>query len=266
MQQYQKKLGQNFLINKNALKKIVEDLDICQNDVVIEIGAGSGNLTEELLKKNISIIAIEKDKNLIKTLEKRFINFLTDEKNFKKLKIIQGDVREVLPEISLNLKKYKVVGNIPYYLTNHLFYLFQQLKNPPAIIVLTIQKEVAERIVAKPPKATQLANIINLWAQPKILFNLTSKDFFPAPKVNSSVIKLEIKPFSERLKNEEAIIALIKIGFRQPRKTLLNNLAEKFDKNILKNIFKELKLSEKIRPAELSLEMWITLNKMLNYC
>jgi 16S rRNA (adenine1518-N6/adenine1519-N6)-dimethyltransferase len=261
--EYQKKLGQNFLINKKALKKIVAFLNISQKNIIVEIGAGSGNLTEELLKKEALIIAIEKDEKLIKRLEERFSNYLN--KDNKKLEIIKGDVREILPLISKKLKNYKIVGNIPYYLTNHLFYIFQQLKNPPQLIVLTIQKEVAERIVAKPPKANQLGNIINLWAKPKILFNLKAKDFFPQPKVASSVIKLEIKPFSQRLKNEEEIIKLIKIGFKQPRKVLMNNLSEKFDKNKIKNVFKKLNLDEKIRPAELSLEMWITINKMLNY-
>jgi len=306
---YLKKLGQNFLVNKKALKKITETLEIKKGETIIEIGAGTGNLTGEILKKTGKLIAIEKDKNLVKSLKLKF-------KNHPNLKIIEGDVREVLPEIAKKLKNYirsadvislgrkpkikisgfpprlnyirftdvislgendktdvfsfsprfnyKIVGNIPYYLTGRLLRIFQELKNPPKLIVLTLQKEVAERIAAQAPKMNKLSAIINLWAKPKILFHLKPADFYPAPKVSSSVIKLEVLPLKKRLKNEELIIQLIKIGSHQPRKTLLNNLSRIFPKNNLKNAFYELNLGDKTRPDDLNRDLWIKLAKILS--
>lgn len=250
-----KKLGQNFLVNQAALKKIVSALAINKEETIIEIGAGSGNLTREILKTGAEVIAIEKDQKLTQILRSEI------QKTFPNLKIIEADIRETLEETTKNLTNYKVVGNIPYYLTGRLFRTFQQLENPPQIIILTIQKEVAQRIVALPPSSNQLAAIIDLWAKPKILFNLKPKDFHPSPKVHSCVIKLEIRPKNLRLKNEERVISLIKTGFSQPRKTLLNNLSIKFSKNAVSSALKQLNLNEKIRPQDLSRELWIKLTE-----
>ena len=256
---FKKQLGQNFLRNRQALKKIIEALEIESNDVIIEIGAGSGNLTSELLKKTKKIIAIEKDKEWLEFLKKRL-----GIKNDEWPKAIEGDVRDVIKKISLEYPNYKIVGNIPYYLSGQLLRIFQELKNPPQLIVLTLQKEVVEKILAQPPKANLLSNILRLWAEPKLIMSLKSKDFYPVPKVNSAVIKLKVFSKNKRLSHEEAIIKLLKIAFKQPRKTLLNNLSTKFEKEKIKNILKDLNLTEKIRSNELSLALWINIVKKLN--
>jgi len=269
---YLKKLGQIFLINKKALKKIAEALEIKKGETIIEIGAGTGNLTGEILKKTGKLIAIEKDSRMAEILKKKFPIFPPEARlakggnfQFSTPQIIQGDIRDVLPEITEKFKNYKVVGNIPYYLTGRLLRIFQELKNPPKSIVLTLQKEVAERVAAQAPKMNKLSAIINLWAKPKILFHLKPTDFYPAPKVSSSVIKLEVLPLKKRLKNEELIIQLIKIGSHQPRKTLLNNLSRIFPKNNLKNAFYELNLGDKTRPDDLNRDLWIKLAKALHH-
>jgi len=252
-----KKLGQNFLVNRVALKKIAAALEIKKGETVIEIGAGNGNLTLEILRLTNQVIAIEKDRELANELKLKTQN--------SKLKIIEGDAREILPAITKQLKNYRIVGNIPYYLTGQLFRIFQRLENPPKLIVLTIQKEVAKRIGARPPKANQLALIVNLWAKPKILFHLKPKDFYPPPKVHSSVIKFEVLPKDQRPENEESVISLIKTGFQQPRKTLLNNLSRKFPKNTVQEAFQQLNFNAKTRPQELGRELWIKLAKILLY-
>jgi len=254
----QKKLGQNFLINKNALKKIVGALEISDNDIIIEIGAGTGNLTQEILKKTSKVIAIEKDKSLVKLLKLKFENLSPS------LQIIEGDVRDLLPLITKKIRNFKIVGNIPYYLTGRLLRIFQELTNAPQLIVLTLQKEVAERLVVQPPRMNQLAVIVQLWAKPKIILQLKPKDFFPPPKVRSTVVQLKVKFSAERYSKEKELISFIVCGFQQPRKTLLNNLSREYSKEKIKKVFERLNLTEKTRPAELSVEMWITLFEYLN--
>ncbi|MDP2856311.1 MAG: 16S rRNA (adenine(1518)-N(6)/adenine(1519)-N(6))-dimethyltransferase RsmA [bacterium] len=267
--QFIKKLGQNFLTNKAALSKIVAALEIKKGEIIIEIGAGSGNLTLEILKIADKVIAIEKDRKWIEELKikvqprRQRVGAPTEASENPKVKIIEADVRDVLPEITKNLLHCKIIGNVPYYLTGRLLRIFQELKNPPKLIILTLQKEVVERIAAQAPKMNKLSAIINLWAKPKILFHLKPRDFYPAPKVSSSVIKLEVFPKSQRQKNEGRLIALIKIGFEQPRKTLLNNLSRKFPKETVLNALRALNLDERTRPQELDKELWIKLAKII---
>lgn len=248
---YQKKLGQNFLINKKALRRIVEILDIQNDELILEIGAGSGNLTEELRKKTKKIIALEKDPFLVKILKEKFPD----------LRILKADVRKILPSLTSKLKNYKIVGNIPYYLTGYLLRIFQKFKNPPRLIVLTLQKEVALKLVAQPPRANLLAMITQLWAEPKIIFYLKPKDFWPRPRVFSAVICLKVR--ERRLEKEEKVIQLLKKGFAQPRKTLFNNLSRFFPREIIEKSFVHLGISKKIRAQELSLNLWITLMEEL---
>lgn len=244
-------------MNETALAKIAAALEIKKGETIIEIGAGSGNLTAEILKSADAVIAIEKDKKWIEELNVKF------KAQNEKLKIIEADIRDVLPQITENLESYKIVGNIPYYLTGQLLRIIQELENPPELIVLTIQKEVGQRIIGQAPQANQLSAIIALWSTPKILFHLKPQDFTPAPKVNSSVVRLEVFPKARRQKNEAQLIALIKTGFEQPRKTLLNNLSRKFPKEAVLKALRALNFDEKTRPQELNKEVWIKLAEIL---
>lgn len=249
-----KRLGQNFLKNRIATMKIVGALEIEKDDVIIEIGPGKGQLTKKILDKTDKLIAIEKDKRLIDSLKS-----LSNSSNFK---VLEGDIRDLLIEESGKLGEYKIVGNIPYYLTGQLLRIFQELKNPPKIAVLMVQKEVARRIIGR-EKNTQLSAIISLWADSEILMNLNQKDFNPAPKVKSSVIRLNFKSLKDRLKNEEKIISLIKIGYSSPRKTLVNNLTKKWEKEKIEVALKRIGLGGRSRPEDLSVKDWIELKKMI---
>lgn len=252
--EYIKKFGQNFLKNEKALEKIAEALEIKENEIILEIGGGSGNLTKEILKQTDNLIVIEKDRRLIAELKNLSVSH-----NFK---VIEGDCRDVLSDITEELGRYKICGNIPYYLTGQLLRIIQELKNSPQVVVFTIQKEVAERIVGK-EKENQLSIITKLWAQPKVIMNLKAEDFEPKPKVNSSVIKLSVLPKEKRYKQENNIITLVKVGFLAPRKTLFNNLSSKFPKERIKKAFEAMNLSDKIRAHDLNVLMWINLAKIL---
>lgn len=216
------KLGQHFLINEKVLQKIAAALELEKNDVVIEIGPGHGELTDVLLhiaNNEAQIIAIEKDPVLAQALIEKY-------RNQKNIQTVEGDAREKLETISSKLKTpYKLAGNIPYYLTGFLFRIVGELPQKPRNIVFTIQKEVAERIAANPPKMSLIAASIQIWAEPKIISIIPKGDFLPPPKVDSAILQLiphKNIPPSEKMRK---YYRLIKIIFKQPRKTILNNLS-----------------------------------------
>ena len=234
-------LGQHFLINKDKIKKIVEALDLKEGDTVIEIGPGHGELTLLLARNfqfpisNFRIITIEKDKKLVQILQKKFASD-------KNIRIIEGDALKILPKLTksykLKAKSYKIVGNIPYYITGYLLRVLAELERKPSLIVLTIQKEVAQRIIVLrqaqgKPRMNLLAASVQFWAEPEIIDYVSRKDFQPAPEVDSAVIKMVVRPalpyrevpVLKTSKNySKNYYRLIKILFKQPRKTILNNL------------------------------------------
>lgn len=237
-------LGQHFLKNKSAVEKIVAALQLVEGDNVIEIGPGHGELMAELLKHPIKLIAIEKDRELANELRDRF-------------EVIEGDALKELVRVVQQLKtvSYKLVGNIPYYITGHLLRIISELENKPSVTVLTIQKEVAERIVSQPPKMNRLSAITQFWAEPKIITILPPSDFDPPPEVESAVIELRSKKYEVRIMNN--YYKMVKILFQQPRKTILNNLSFVLSSS-KEEIAEKLKLAGlKIpdRPQDLSVEM-----------
>ena len=181
-----KYLGQHFLKNKSVVEKIISVLQLQEGDNVIEIGAGHGELTLELLKHPIDLVAIEKDKELAEELKNKSASWRT------KLKIIEGDALKFL-KIGSPVGEWKLVGNIPYYITGHLLRIVSELEKKPFITILTVQKEVAERIIAEPPKMNRLAAITQFWADPQIIAVLSPNNFDPPPEVESAIIKLKNK-------------------------------------------------------------------------
>lgn len=229
-----KKLGQHFLKNEAVVKKIIDAIAPENGDTIIEIGPGHGELTKELLRYPIHIIAIEKDPALVDFLEKKFqiTNSKVRKNNLPKLEMIQGDVLKVLPKIvySLQTTHYKLIGNIPYYLTGFLFRTISELPLLPTRTVFMIQKEVALRAVATPPRTNLLAASIQLWANPKIIMAVGKNDFSPKPKVDSAVIRLEtrrdVKTRSKKGYHTQKgrYFDALHMLFKQPRKTIINNI------------------------------------------
>ena len=245
------KLGQHFLINKNAIEKIIAALELKNNETIIEIGPGKGALTIPLIKAcekiECKIIGIEKDKKIAQQL-------VTGK---WKLEIIIGDALKIIPQLVSNyqlpIANYKIVGNIPYYITGKLMRVLSELENKPSLIVLTIQKEVAERIMAQPPKMNLLAAATQFWAEPKIIGYLKPSDFSPPPEVESAIIKLT--PRIQPIANSKNYYKLIKILFKQPRKTALNNLVDGLGISKFKGleILKKIGLSGEERPQNLNI-------------
>ncbi len=253
-----KRMGQNFLISQKALNKIIETADLSKKDIVLEIGPGLGILTQKLTKKTKKVIAVEKDKKIIEALKDIV-------KNYNNIKIIEGDILKMQKAGWWNnLKKYKVVANIPYYLTSPLIRSLLERENQPEEIILLVQKEVAKRICAKPPKMNLLALSVQFYSQPKIIGYVSKKSFWPQPKVDSAIIKIgQInKPKDIAI---EKFFQIAKIGFSGPRKQLVNNLSKglKRKREEIDKILIECGLDAKIRPGNLSVFNWINLTKKI---
>ncbi len=258
-----KSLGQNFLVDKNILKKIVESAEITKKDTIIEVGAGVGTLTKSLAKRAKKVIAVEKDKKIIPLLKE-------NTKKEKNIEIVEEDILSY----NITVKNYKVVANLPYYITSPIIRKFLEESYQPSLILLTIQKEVAQRIAEKPPKMSLLAVSVQFYAKAEILFHISPSCFYPMPGVYSSVIKITPTKRKE-YENEsfrKAFFLLARAGFSCPRKQLQKNFSL-LDKrgikelNLSKTSFLErLKKSDidlRRRAETLTIEEWINLTKKL---
>ncbi len=214
-----KRLGQNFLVDESALRKIVEIAAISPEDAVLEVGPGLGGLTSLLAAQAKRVIAVELDGRLIPILQQ----VLSPHPN---VHIIQGDILTFNPVVLFDAPRYQVVANIPYYITSALVRHLLEAGRRPASLVLTVQKEVAERICASPGDLSLLALSVQVYGHPQVRARIPAGAFYPPPKVDSSVIRVDIHP-------EPAIpipllgsfFRLAKAGFSQKRKTLGNALA-----------------------------------------
>ena len=253
-------LGQNFLIDEKVLRKIIEAAELSENDIVLEVGPGIGNLTAELAKRVKKVIAIEKDQKMIEILEK-----LLESSDVRNVQIIKGDILKLEPKTyNLKPKTYRVVANIPYYLTSPLIRKFvETVEVKPQLLVLMVQKEVAQRIVARPPAMSILAVSVQFYAKPEIISLVSKKSFWPSPKVDSAIIK--ISAFNQRRKSafNQRFFKIVRAGFSQPRKQLINNFSKglEFDKKKVEVWLLKNKIQPNQRAETLNLEDWINLTK-----
>ena len=237
-----KSLGQHFLINQGVHRKIAETAEIKAGDTVVEVGPGHGELTDHLLATGAKVIAIEKDSELAVFLREKY-------RNNKNIEIVEDDILKFDPSFVIRHSSFVIVGNIPYYLTSHLLRVVLQDWPPPDLIVFIIQKEVAQRIVAKPPKMNMIALLVQCYGIPKIIMTVKKGSFNPPPKVDSAIIKLKIK--SQKSKMGKGFLNLVAKGFKHPRKMLGYSLPK--DKLLMAGI------DPKRRPSTLSLDEWKTL-------
>ena len=254
-----KSLGQNFLIDEKVLQRIVEVSDLKKEDVVFEIGPGFGTLTEELSEKCGKVIAIEKDKKLAELLKSRIKNIEIINDDILKIKL-----KEFIKKYSFN-EKYKLVSNIPYYITSPIIKMFLESDIQPESITLLMQKEVAERICAKPGKLSVLALSVQVYGKPEIAGYVDKSSFYPEPKVDSAILKIK-NIHRNVILNENMInyvstkdlFKIIKIGFSSKRKKLVNNLSAglHIEKIQSETILLKTGIDLNARAQELSLEEW----------
>jgi 16S rRNA (adenine1518-N6/adenine1519-N6)-dimethyltransferase len=248
-----KGLGQNFLIDKKILEKIITAADIKSTDTILEVGPGIGTLTQALAEKAGRVVAIEKDETMIEILKETV-------KDFKNITVINADILKVNPaDYKLENADYKIIANIPYYLTSPLIRKFLEEKNRPTEMVLMLQKEVAQRICSNPPDMSLLAVSVQFYAEPKIVSHVSKNCFWPAPKIDSAIIK--IIPVNKYATSTNLFFKVVKAGFSQPRKQLAGNLSkmletdkEKITEWLLKN-----NIEPKQRAETLSINDWVNL-------
>lgn len=234
-------LGQNFLVNERALEKIASVANLGKRDTVVEIGPGLGVLTEKLASAAKDVIAVEIDKKFIRILEERFAET-------PNVRIIHQDILQFSPPSS---GSYAVAGNLPYNIAGDILEKFLQ-KEPkkPNVMVITVQKEFAEKMAAKPPLMTRLGLFVQYYGVPHIEAEFPPSYFWPQPNVRSSLVEIKVKKRRElplSIKQENIMWQMIKTAFNQPRKTLKNSLG-----------FTDSTFQQK-RPQELALSDWMTL-------
>jgi len=252
-----KRLGQNFLIDKKVVKKMIRAADLKKEDIVLEVGPGLGVLTQEIAKKSKKVIAVEKDKKLAEILKK-------ETAKFKNIEIINENILNYNLDCKLQFAGYKVVANLPFYITSPAIRKFLEADKPPKEMVLIVQKEIAQRICACPPKTNFLAISVQFYGKPEIISYLSKKSFWPKPKVDSAIIK--IIPFNKNIPDKlfkQKIFQIIKAGFSQPRKQLAGNLASKLklDKQKINSWLLKNNIQPNQRAETLGIQDWIKLTK-----
>lgn len=277
-----KRLGQNFLVDKNVLKKIINAANLSSKDIILEIGPGLGILTIELAKKVKKVIAVEKSREMYEILKQGL-------KNYKNVEIINKDILRMwdtwYPTSNIGYSnvgyqvshiKYKIVANLPYYITSPVIRKFLETENKPELMILMVQKEVAQRICSRPGKMSILSIAVQFYCSsphqkfgvgtsPQIITYVSKKSFYPQPKVDSAIIKLVPQKIPEV--DTEKFFKLIKAGFSSKRKMLINNLSRelKIEACKLKIVFDQIELGQKLRAQDLSVQNWLKVFHRINF-
>jgi 16S rRNA (adenine1518-N6/adenine1519-N6)-dimethyltransferase len=255
------RLGQNFLLSDKVYGQILDAADLKSSDEVIEVGPGTGYLTEKLIEKAKRVIAVEYDAGMVRLLTERF-------SYAKNLALVHSDILKFWIEKSgVKSHKYKLVANIPYYITSPLIRLFLQSACPPSLMVVLVQKEVAERICGKAEKSVLFFET-QLFGTPSIEADVPPDSFFPAPKVDSAILK--IVPYAKPLASDEVLqeaLKLIKFGYNQRRKKLTNALEAglRIEADTIRSILTKAKIDLGCRAEELEIEDWLRLARELTH-
>ncbi len=252
-----KSLGQNFLFDENVLARVIETAELNSDDYVLEIGPGLGALTKLLAPAVQAVTAVE--------LDDRFMPILAIEfEPFANITLIHGDILDQNPNTLFDAP-YKVVANVPYYITGAILRHLLSAEQKPTMMVLTVQKEVADRMAAEPPKMNLLAVSTQFYGRSERVAILKAGAFWPRPDVDSAVVRIDLHPepllpFTE----EKAFFRVVKAGFSQKRKQLQNNLRQLgMDKQEVTVVLADVHIDSRCRAETLSIAEWLSLYKRL---
>jgi 16S rRNA (adenine1518-N6/adenine1519-N6)-dimethyltransferase len=264
-----KSLGQHFLVNEAVLQRILSAAEVSPGDIVVEVGPGLGILTEGLAKQGARVIAIELDAQLVALLEKRL-------SGFPSVRIIHADILKVTPRQLLedNLRTselargYKVIANLPYYITSPVLSHFLEAEPRPEKMVLMVQKEVGEAITAAPGKMRLLSVKVQFYSRPTILSHVPAASFYPRPKVDSVILRLDVYPqpplIALGVTDVDSFFDTVMHGFSAPRKQIRNSLAHSLGMapSQVASLLQKAGIEPKRRAETLSLEEWAELWKV----
>jgi len=253
-----KKLGQNFLINSDVVEKIVDAAEISEGEEILEIGPGIGTLTQGLLEAGAKVTAVEIDKKLPAVLAETLAGY----ENFK---LIQGDILKT-DLTKIFSEKFKVVANLPYYITTQILLQLLEKKLPITKIVTMVQKEVAERMISAPNSKSYgaMSVAVQFRSDVKIAFDVSPTSFFPRPEVTSSVVVCDIKKTPIKVADEDFFIKTVRASFGQRRKTILNSLVGAgFQREIILQALQESEIKFERRAETLSIEDFAKLSEKI---
>jgi 16S rRNA (adenine1518-N6/adenine1519-N6)-dimethyltransferase len=214
-----KSFGQNFLIDRATLQRIIEAAEINAGEQVLELGAGTGVLTRELARHARRVVAVELERDMLSLLAETT-------RNFANVELIERNLLYVDPAAIFGAEAYKLVANLPYYITAPTFRHFLESANPPRLLVVMVQYEVAQRIVAAPGDLSLLGVSIQFYGKPDIVAHVPARAFYPAPKVDSAILRVDLKdevPLAH--KQRDSFFRLVQAGFSERRKQIHNSLA-----------------------------------------
>lgn len=214
-----KSFGQNFLVDRDILQRIVETAELEPGDQVLELGAGTGVLTRELARQARRVVAVELEQDMLTLLAKTTRDYIN-------IEIIERNLLYVDPQDVFGREHYKLVANLPYYITAPTFRHFLESANPPRLLVVMVQYEVAQRIVAEPGDLSLLGVSVQFYGQPRIVARVPARAFYPAPKVDSAILRVDIyeqAPLTPR--ERDTFFRVVQAGFSERRKQLHNSLA-----------------------------------------
>ena len=224
--QPKKSLGQNFLTDQRALERIVEAAELDPEDIVLEIGPGLGTLTRLLAAEAGRVVAVELDQRLVEVLRQTAVS----DADWPNVEIIHGDILDLAPadllEQHLTTLSYKVVANLPYYITSAILRHLLTAAVKPKLMVVTVQLEVARRITAQPGDMSLLAVSVQFYGRPRIVARIKAGAFYPPPQVDSAVVRIDLRPRPEvEVDEADGFFEVVRAGFAQRRKQLRNTLA-----------------------------------------
>jgi 16S rRNA (adenine1518-N6/adenine1519-N6)-dimethyltransferase len=260
-----KSFGQNFLIDRSVLMHIVEAAEIDAGDAILEVGAGTGVLTRELAKRARRVVAVELERDILFLLEETT-------SGYSNVELLARNLLYLDPLEVFGQAPYKLVANLPYYITAPTFRHFLESANPPQLLVVMVQYEVAQRIVAGPGDLSLLGVSIQFYGQPDIIARVPAHAFYPAPKVDSAIVRVEVKPQVPLTPEErKSFFRVVQAGFSQRRKQLHNSLTHGYTRNIDKRSAHEdvrswlaaANIDASRRAETLSIEEWLRLWKCI---
>ena len=257
---FSKSLGQNFLVDKNFVDKIVDAADVSGKNV-IEIGPGIGTITYEMAKVAKKVVAIEIDDSLIPIIEENMAKF--DNFDLIHEDILKADLEKIVAEEFAG-ESFKVVSNLPYYITTPIIEKLVTSNLPCIDMTIMVQKEVADRMLAteKDKGYSSLSVFVKYYSDAKKVTNVPKSVFMPQPKIDSTVLKLDLRKYTDEV-DENKLFALIHAGFNKRRKTILNSLSDAVEKDKLRLAFEKLGIKDNLRAENLSLDDFINLAKII---